>query len=173
MACCWLDEQMGQDFAIRIRYRCDRLQRGITDQFQYIVVSDVLSATPFYNAQCGNFSNSNTSGFIAGAQLKQNVFDHEQGAVLSHWTEYRDAQNTSSNNIGTVLESSTAPPGSTGSSFAQNAGNAALNRIAQAVSAEPCGGVVNKDSSQSCASCGNINYSPYQTCTGQPVPFCQ
>jgi hypothetical protein len=141
-------------------------------QLQYIVVSDLLSTTTFYNAQCGNFSSSNATGFIAGSQLKQNVLDHEQGSVMSHWTEYVVAQNNSSNNIGTVLESSTAPPGSTGNSFAQNAGNSALNRIAQAVTVEPCGGSVAQDSSKSCASCGNINFSPYQTCTGQPVPYC-
>jgi hypothetical protein len=141
-------------------------------QFQYIVVSDLLSASPFYNAQCGTFSSSNSSGFIAGSQLKQDVFDHESGSVLSHWTEYVSAQNNSANNIGTVLESTTAPPGSTGNSFATSAGNAALNRIAQAVTVEPCGGVVTKDSSQSCALCGNINFSPYTSCSGSPVPYC-
>ena len=145
---------------------------GKPTQVQFIVVSDLLSATTFYNAQCGNYSSSNSSGFIAGSQLKQNVFDHEQGSVLSHWTEYRDAQNNSSNNIGVVLESTTAPPPSSGNSFAQNAGDAAKQRIAQAVSGEPCGGTVNKDSSQSCATCGAINYSPYQSCNGQPVPYC-
>ena len=142
--------------------------------FQFIVVADLLSATAFYNAQCGNFSQSNQSGFIAGSQLSQNVFDHEQGSVLSHWTEYQTAQNNSSNNIGTVLESTTAPPGSTGNSFAQTAGNAALNRIATAVSVEPCGGSVIQDSSQSCKTCGAVNYSPYQSCGGAtPVPYCQ
>jgi len=30
-----------------------------------------------------------------------------------------------------------------------------------------------KDTSQSCAKCGGINYSPYQQCSGQPVPYCQ
>jgi hypothetical protein len=142
-------------------------------QFQFIVVTDLLSATTFYNAQCGNFSSSNSTGFIAGSQLKQNVFDHEQGSVLSHWTEYASAQNNSSNNIGTVLESTTAPPGSTGDSFAQNAGNAASGRISQAVAAEPCGGSVAQDSSQACGSCGAINYTPYQSCSGNPVPYCQ
>ncbi len=141
-------------------------------QFQFIVVTDLLSATTFYNAQCGNYSSSNSSGFIAGSQLKQNVFDHEQGSVLSHWTEYTTAQNSSGNNIGTVLESTTAPPGSTGNTFAQTAGNAALSRIEQAVAVEPCGGLVDKDSSQACALCGAFNYSPYQSCSGQPVPYC-
>jgi len=140
--------------------------------FNYIVVSDLLSGTTFYNAQCGNFSSSNAAGFIAGSQLKQNVFDHEIGSVLSHWTEYVNSQNNSSNNIGTVLESTTAPPGSTGATFAQNAGNAALSRIAAAVANEPCSGSVAVDSSQSCAACGAINYSPYTACSGQPVPFC-
>lgn len=142
-------------------------------KYEYIVVSDALSATTFYNAQCGDFSSSNAAGFIAGSQLKQNIFNHEQGSTLSHWTEYRDAQNNSNNNIGVVLEAATAPPGSTGNSFAQNGGNAALSRIGQAVAVEPCGGLVNKDSSQSCKVCGGINYSPYQACNGTPVPYCQ
>lgn len=142
-------------------------------KFEYIVVSDLLSATAFYGAQCGDFSSSNLVGFIAGSQLKQNVFDHEQGNILSHWTEYRDAQNDPNNNIGAVLEAATAPPGSSGSSFAQNAGSAALNRIAQAASNEPCFGSVNRDSSQSCETCGAINFIPYQPCNGQSVPHCQ
>jgi hypothetical protein len=57
-------------------------------KFEYVVVSDLLSQTAFYNAQCGNFSSSNPTGFIAGSQLNQDVFNHEQGSVLSHWTEY-------------------------------------------------------------------------------------
>jgi hypothetical protein len=145
---------------------------GNPTAFDYIVVSDLLSATTFYNAQCGNFSSSNAAGFIAGSQLKQNVFDHESGSILSHWTEYVNSQNNSSNNIGTVLESTTAPPDSTGSTFAQNAGNAALSRIAAAVANEPCSGSVAVDSSQSCAACGAINFSPYAACNGQPVPYC-
>ncbi len=145
-------------------------------KFEYIVVSDLLnSGSDFFTHQCGTFSTSNLSGFIAGTQLKQNVFDHEQGGVLSHWTEYRDAQNASANNIGTVLEATTAPPGSTGSSFAKTAGDAALARIAQAAEVEPCGGLVDKDSSQACKTCGAINYNtPYQSCgSAQPVPLCQ
>lgn len=143
-------------------------------QFQYIVVSDLASGTAFYNAQCGNFSASDSSGFIAGAQLQQNVQNHEAGSVLSHWTEYRDAQNNNSNNIGVALESATAPPGSTGSSFALTAGNAALGRIHNAVTVEPCGGDVRNNSSNSCGFCGIINFSPYASCGGvQPVGYCQ
>jgi hypothetical protein len=143
-------------------------------KFEYIVVSDLLnSSSAFYTHQCGDFSASNTSGFIAGSQLKQNVLDHEQGSVLSHWTEYKDAQNDNSNNIGTVLEAAIGAPGATDATFARRVGDAALARIADAVVAEPCGGLVTKDSSQSCALCGTINYSPYQSCGNtQPVPFC-
>lgn len=141
-------------------------------KFEYVVVSDLLRQTAFYNAQCGNFSSSNPTGFIARSQLKQDVFNHEQGSVLSHWTEYRDAQNDSSNNIGAALESAIGAPGSSGGSFAQNSGDAAMNRIAQATGVEPCGGDVTKNSSQSCASCGTINFSPYLSCNGQPVPYC-
>jgi len=124
---------------------------GQPTKFEYIVVSDLLSASStFYIHQCGTYSSADTSGFIAGSQLRQNAFDHEQGSVLSHWTEYRDAQNNSGNNIGTVLETAVGAPGGADNSFAKTKGDAALNRIAQAVSAEPCGGLVNKDSSQSC-----------------------
>jgi hypothetical protein len=143
-------------------------------KFEYIVVSDLLnSGSSFYTHQCGTYSSSNHSGFIAGTQLNRNAFDHETGTVLSHWTEYRDAQNDSDNNIGTVLEATTAPPGSSGSSFGQTAGDAARDRIAQAANQEPCGGFVNEDSSQSCRYCGTINFAPYQSCgTGNPVPYC-
>jgi hypothetical protein len=150
-------------------------------QYQFIVVSDLLSSTDFFNAQCGNFSSSNASGFIAGTQLKLNVFDHEQGSILSHWTEYRDAQNLSSNNIGTVLESQVGSPGTTPEAFQSqvtDAGTAALNRIETAAGTEPCGGSAIEDSSQSCKSCGALNLqlpgSPYASCGGaQPVAYCQ
>jgi hypothetical protein len=144
-------------------------------QFPYIVVTDLLSATTFYNAQCGNYSSTNSAGFIAGSQLKQNVFDHEQGSVLSHWSEYRDAQNNPSNNVGTVLEAVTAPPGTAQSTYESQltqTGKNALNTIVTAASSEPCGGDPTMDSSRSCAKCGAINYSPYSSCSGQPVPFC-
>jgi len=147
---------------------------GQSTQFAYVVVSDLLSATTFYTAQCGTFSSTNSSGFIAGSQLKQNVLDHEQGSVLSHWTEYVNAQNNPSNNVGVVLEAATAPPGVTGTSFASTPANQAQTNIGQAVAVEPCGGAVNVDSSQSCAACGAINFSPYQSCGGaQPVAYCQ
>jgi hypothetical protein len=147
---------------------------GLPTKFEYIVVSDLLnSSSSFYKHQCGTYSSSNSSGFIAGSQLNQNVFDHEQGSVDSHWTEYRDAQNSSSNNIGTTLEAAIGTPGSSGNSFAKSLGDAALNRIAQAVAVEPCGGTVNEDSSQACKYCGTINFSPYASCgTSQPVPYC-
>jgi hypothetical protein len=126
---------------------------GQPTQFQYIVVTDLLSPTTFYNAQCGNYSSNNSAGFIAGSQLKQNVFDHEQGSVFSHWTEYRDAQNNSNNNIGTVLEAMTAPPNTSQSTFKNNltsAGQTAINNILTAVANEPCNRDPTKDSSQSC-----------------------
>lgn len=145
-------------------------------QFQYIVVTDLLSSTTFYNAQCGNYSTTNSTGYIAGSQLKQNVFDHEQGSVLSHWTEYVNAQNNSSNNVGTVLEAMTAPPNTSQSTFTSNLNSAAqtaINNIDTAVANEPRGGSPNEDSSQSCGFCGGINYSPYASCSGQPVPYCR
>jgi hypothetical protein len=144
-------------------------------QYHYIVVSDLLGATTFYSAQCGNYSSSNSSGFIAGSQLKQNVFDHEQGSVLSHWTEYVAAQNNSSNNIGTELEAMTAPPSTSQTTYEinlTNAGQGAINNILTAVANEPCNGDPTDDSSQSCAKCGAINFSPYHSCNGQPVPYC-
>jgi hypothetical protein len=144
-------------------------------QFQYIVVSDLLSSTTFYNAQCGNYSSSNSGGYIAGSQLRQNIFDHEQGSVLSHWTEYVAAQNNSANNVGTVLEAITAPPGTAQTTYDNNvttAGTNAQNSIVAAAGNEPCNGSFNNDSSQSCAYCGSINYNPYQSCSGQPAPYC-
>ena len=150
---------------------------GSPTKFEYVVVSDLLSSTQFYTAQCGTFSSSNTSGFIAGSQLKQNVFDHEQGSVLSHWTEYRDAQNNSSNNIGAVLEPIVGTPGMSGSTYQQNlqnAGNAALGRISTAEAVEPCNGLVTCDTSQVCKTCGAINFAPYQSCgNSTPIPYCQ
>jgi hypothetical protein len=149
---------------------------GQPTKFEYIVVSDLLnSASDFYKSQCGTYSNSNSGGFIAGSQLSQNVFNHEQGSVLSHWTEYRDAQNDPANNIGVILEQMVGAPGAfdfVGS--LDKAARAALNRIANAVAVEPCTGVVVYDSSQTCKYCGTINYVPYQSCgSSTPIPYCQ
>ncbi|MCI0356141.1 MAG: hypothetical protein L0099_14050, partial [Acidobacteria bacterium] len=42
----------------------------VPTKFEYIVVSDLLDPTStFYTSQCGTFSASNPSGFIAGSQL--------------------------------------------------------------------------------------------------------
>lgn len=149
-------------------------------KFEYIVVTDLLnSASTFYTSQCGDFSSGNSGGFIAGSQLKQNVFDHEQGTVLSHWTQYRDAQNNSANNIGTVLEAIIAVPGVPTAMYSQtltDAGFGAMNRIRQPINDknnEPCGGFVNYDSSQSCKYCGTINFTG-SSCGGiTSVPYCQ
>ncbi|HKW17787.1 MAG TPA: hypothetical protein VJO35_09790 [Terriglobales bacterium] len=146
-------------------------------QFPFIVVTDLLSTSTFYNAQCGTYASTNTSGLIAGSQLNQDVFDHEQGSVLSHWTEYRDAQNDNGNNVGTAMDNTVGAPGTGTSAYndaVSNAAKAAISRILTAGENEPCGGSPNKDSSQSCAFCGNINYSPYQSCgNATPTPHCQ
>ncbi len=146
-------------------------------KYEFIVVSSVLSATTFYNAQCGTYSTANQAGFIAGSQLKQNIFDHEQGSVFSHWTEYRDAQNNVANNIGTQLEPLVAAPGTSQAAFittATNTASSARDRIKAAGAVEPCDGIPEKDSSQSCKFCGTINYIPYVSCgNSQPVPYCQ
>jgi hypothetical protein len=152
---------------------------NLPTKFEHIVVSDLLDSTStFYTSQCGTYSSSNPAGFIAGSKLKQNVFEHEQGSVLSHWTQYRDAQNNSSNNIGTIIEAIIGTPGTSPPQFAdnvRNAGMAAIDRIAQAINEQGvCGGSVNHDSSQSCKYCGPINFAPYQSCGGAtPVPYCQ
>jgi hypothetical protein len=151
---------------------------GQATQYQYIVVSDLLSATTFYNAQCGTYSSSNPNGFIAGSQLKQNVFDHEMGPVLSHWTEYVNAQNSSANNVGAVVEAQTGAPGMPQQTFINNvnsAGSDAQDTIIAAGLKEPCSGLATYDSSQSCGYCGIINVGPsYYSCGGaQPVAYCQ
>jgi len=151
---------------------------GQATRYQYIVVSDLLSATTFYNAQCGTYSSSNSNGFIAGLQLKQNVFDHEMGPVLSHWTEYVNAQNSSNNNIGSVVEAQIGAPGMPQQTFitnVNNVGGAARNAILAAVANEPCYGLATYDSSQACKYCGIINVGPsYYLCGGaQPVAYCQ
>lgn len=145
-------------------------------QFEFIVVSDLLDSTSiFYTSQCGTYSDSNPAGFIAGAQLKQNVFEHEAGSTKSHWTQYRDAQNDSLNNVGTVLEATIGIPGTSETAYKSDLtvnGKAAISRIADRINeAGVCNGSVNYDSSQSCKYCGPINFEPYQTCAGAvPVP---
>jgi hypothetical protein len=149
----------------------------VPTKYEYAVVSDLLSPTTFYSAQCGTYSATNTSGLIAAVQLKQNAFDHEQGPVLSHWTEYVSTQNNSANNVGIVLESTTGAPSLSQSAFDQTAtsvGNSAVGRIVAGGAPEPCSDKLEEDSSQACKFCGAINYSPYQSCgSATPVAYCQ
>jgi hypothetical protein len=139
-------------------------QDGTPTTFQYIIVSDLLdSSSQFYRAQCGNFDpQSNPNGFISGLQLKTNSFDHEEGPVLSHWTNYVQAQNNPSNNIGLVLEGQIAVPGVDEAGFRvqiNSVTSIAELTIAQITMEQPCGGDVRRDSSQSCTFFGNINFN--------------
>ena len=87
--------------------------------------------------------------------------DAQAGSVLSHWTQYRDAQNDPANNLGIVLKSNLGIPSISRDQYAEardNAGTQATNRMLTATAPEACGDDPTKDSSQSCASCGSINY---------------
>lgn len=131
--------------------------------YYWIIGPDLQStSSTFYQAQCGNYNaQTNPNGFISGANLNANTVRHESGTIQSHYENYVVAQNTSSNNLGTVAE---AIVGLTdGQTLANNATatlNSKLSTITTATQVEPCDVTHNA----SCVFQGFINFFPYQAC---------
>jgi len=119
------------------------------------------TASTFYQAQCGNYSQTNPNGFISGANLNANTVRHESGTIQSHYGNYVAAQNIPTNNLGTVAESIVGLTDPT--TLANNATstlNGKQNTITTATQVEPCDVTHNA----SCVFQGFINFFPYQAC---------
>jgi hypothetical protein len=52
--------------------------------FKYEITPHVEEGREFYNAQCGH------SGYISGAVLRANGYEHESGTQRGHYQQYRD-----------------------------------------------------------------------------------
>ena len=114
-------------------------------------------------------------GFIDGPVLRSNVTEHESGNVKGHYEQYSAALAIPSNNLGTIAESLTAPPGTSIAAFVDATAiqlNDAVNRVTTAMAVEACN--LDVRLGPTCASIvppeqdpafgGFINFSPYQRC---------
>ncbi len=131
--------------------------------FHWIIANDVDNpSSQFYQAQCGNYNASTNAGFIAGSQLRTNITRHESGTVQGHYGKYVTAQNDSTKNVGTGLESTVDL--SSGTTFQNFVSNTLVNRtnaISQAtLSPDP----YDANHDQNGVFNGPINFSPYASC---------
>jgi hypothetical protein len=121
-------------------------------------------SSTFYQRQYGNYNPATGTGFISGAQLRTNIYDHEANPVKnSHYSFYKEAQDSPDLNIGRAIETVVQPPGTTPFNMLQAIENVSATRrqtISNATSLEPCGsGLVNFDNN--CTLNGPINFPPY------------
>jgi hypothetical protein len=128
-----------------------------------------LPGEEFYQRQCGTWSEANPAGFIAGSTLRQNIYQHEGGAVgRSHYTQFVDALADPSNDLGNAIEAIVIGGGVSIEVYDEMVNNAmsgsVLARIHNATGAEPCPNTAYDGSSGVCVYKGSMNYPPYQPC---------
>jgi hypothetical protein len=130
--------------------------------YYWTISPDLQNTTStFYQAQCGNYSQTNLNGFISGLNLNTNTVRHESGTVESHYGNYVVAQGIPTNNVGTVAESIVGLTDPT--TLANNASSTLSGKqdtITTATQGEPCDVTHNA----SCVFQGFINFFPYQSC---------
>jgi len=135
--------------------------------FRYELSPDLESdVSSFYVAQCGNYSQQNTNGFIDGSQLLTNTQQHEAGPSLGHYEQYVTAQNDPGNNVGVGAEPLIAGPAVSLESFKtvvlSELDARASTIVSQTTSEAACNSDVRYDTA--CVFGGYINFSPYQPC---------
>ncbi len=141
--------------------------KNIATTFNWLRIPDLDGTmSTFYVSQCGNYNaTSNPNGFISGANLAAQVQRHEAGGAVSHWAEYKTAQDNPSNNLGAGAEPLIGTPSTTMNTFSQatvpNTLNAGVNAITSATSSESIPGV-NYDALGNFL--GYVNYAPYHSC---------
>jgi hypothetical protein len=129
-------------------------------------IENALSA--YYGAQCGNYNkDTNPTGFISAAVLRNNIIEHESGVTLGHYAQYQAAiLSDPTHNPGTLAELQVGAVSTDESSFwalAMTAVNARRDAILTAMSSEAaCNSSIKYDTS--CTFRGAINYLPYQGC---------
>ncbi len=132
---------------------------GVPTAFNWALNSHLdAQSGAFHSAQCGNWNGS--TGFISAANLRANTIRHEADtSSQSHWINYRDAQNSPSNNLGVAAESFIG----TGPLFisdVQDLLGRKMSAINTAAGVEPLG--VNFSSIGTFQ--GPVNFRPYQPC---------
>jgi hypothetical protein len=134
--------------------------------FNYIIAGYLDdSNSEFAQQQCGNYNPTSNTGFISYSQLLSNTYEHESGTVRGHYVQYKTAQDDSSNNVGSAVESQTGSPSQNQSQFNSQVFSVASSKgsaIASAMAAEACNHDVRVDTS--CAFRGFINWPTYTSC---------
>ncbi|HOM99433.1 MAG TPA: hypothetical protein PLM33_04180 [Acidobacteriota bacterium] len=137
--------------------------------YRWVVAPDLDNpSSTFFQNQCGDYDPVTKTGFISGALLRRNAIHHESAnEPNSHYYQYVIAQDNPNNNVGVAAEGFVKPPEIGLEGFDQALRQlleAKVKAIHDAVSAEPCGGHVNRDHSGNCEFLGNVNLPPYQPC---------
>lgn len=117
--------------------------QGTTTAYYYVISPDLTNtASAFYKAQTGTYNaQSNSNGFISGANLLADTTRHESGTVNAHYENYVVAQNNPANNPGAVAEADTGPPSQSTPDFQSKVVGdltTAKNSILSAEQVEPC-----------------------------------
>jgi hypothetical protein len=139
---------------------------GQATVFQWERVPDLdNTSSTFYEEQTGTYNaQTDPTGCISGSNLATQTQRHESGSVQGHWGFYNNAQNNSSNNMGTIAEGQVGSPSLTSGQFITQVGNAltsAEQTILTATDVEPY--PPNYDQNGNLL--GYINYAPsYNSC---------
>jgi len=144
---------------------------GVATAYQWERVADLDNTTStFYTKQTGTYNaQSDPTGYISGSNLATQTQRHEIGLaqsnyIQSHWIEYQDALNNSSNNFGTIMEASVGPPSESETTFESGLNTALSNAnaaIGTAFGVEPYDVNLNEYG----ALLGYPNYAPsYSNC---------
>ncbi len=136
-------------------------------RFTFRVHPDLKNeGSEFFRKQCGNYNpQTNPDGFISGAQLRDNVRQHEGGTTgVSHYLNYKNAQDENENNVGVGIEA-VLQPGGTDEMFQKavesvfDARTALIDAANRGMEGEPCEGLAERDgSTAACVFNGHINF---------------
>lgn len=127
--------------------------------YKYEITPHLEQSTTFYSAQCG------FGGWISGAVLRANGYEHESGTLRGHYQQYVDKLADPSVNYGKYAEPLVGPASQSFTDFSIAVGNAFGSRRDQlhaAADIEACNSNFRYDAA--CVSRGNINFAPYQPC---------
>jgi hypothetical protein len=111
--------------------------------YYYVISPDLTNtSSAFYQAQTGTYNaQTNSNGYISGANLLADTTRHESGTVNSHYENYVVAQNNPANNLGVLAEAEIGPPSQLTATFESNVKNDltnAGNSIKSAMNVQPC-----------------------------------
>jgi hypothetical protein len=125
---------------------------------EYEISKDMESGMEFYNKQCG------LGGFITGAVLRANGYEHESGTTKGHNQQYRSKLAEPAVNYAKWAENQIGSVSGGFGGFSTFIFNGLMNRKSQvnaAASVEACNTNFSYDAS--CTFRGNINFPPYQS----------